>query len=505
MDGAGKEISIFVGNVSNEGNKAISDISNNTNKGLQDIANTLNKANSDTAKTIDQAGNDVKENIAKSGRDVDEAGQAIGHYVEHSTQSLGKSVDRAANRIREGKFVDAIWHASLDPLQDGQANLALAAQESSVLRTVGQVAAIAYGGPQGAAAYAAWLTYNQTGNADLALRVGLLTGITAQAFASAGQISTTEDYGLIRKTLVTASIGGLAVAASGGTEKQVKEGFLAAGAMVLVQDHYQRMTTHKLDRDSMKASKDMGSFCIRANKIACTPVPKEAIAQQDPDGPVTAVYRNKLDRRVPSVGVEGNTTVIGDNSQLMKLVSKVPGTQGMSVLHDNWVDRAHLDVMNAPTIIPAVVVYYTGTGAPFYDHLRKTAIEQAIERQEKSDRGKALDAPSSKLTYVAPVNTSTKMKEDSLEPDQTAVVMSYTCGTGDFVIQMVVEQPKDTRNYACRVLYNKSSSFSESKKVLWRAQHERAYCATKAKSITKRYIKNGWICMKLPSTRKSGS
>jgi hypothetical protein len=44
---------------------------------------------------------------------------------------------------------------------------------------VGQVAATAYGGPGGAAAYAAWYAYRATGgDAETALRVALITGAT---------------------------------------------------------------------------------------------------------------------------------------------------------------------------------------------------------------------------------------------------------------------------------------------------------------------------------------
>jgi hypothetical protein len=493
LDNAGREVGIFTSNASRETNKGLENVARETNKGIGNVIKAIQKAGGDTGATTDKAARDVSENLKRSGHDVDDAGRAIGHYVANSAKGLQSSLDRVANRMREGKYVDAIWHQALDQFQDGENNAAIAAQESSIIRTVGQVAASAYGGPEGAAAYAAWLTYKQTGDMNMAVRVGIITGVTAHAFQAAGKIDASKDFGL-RKALVTASIGGASIAASGGSAAQVKDGFMSAGAMSLVQDHYQRMTQHNLDEESMKASKDVGSFCIREVKTNCTPVPVEAIAKQDPDGTVTDVYRAKLPRNVPSVGLEGNASVVGDNSTLMKIVSKVPGAQGMAVLHDQWVDQANLGMLTTPpTIIPAVVVYYTGTGAPFYDHLRKTAIEHAIEEQAAADRGKK-PGDKSEVLQLKPVRVSDEVPVD-LRPDQFAENTSYLCGKGDVVSHLLVEKPQTPAPYLCRVLQHKTSSSLDSRKLLWMAKRQPQYCSVQAASLVKDYLGQGWACV----------
>jgi hypothetical protein len=87
---------------------------------------------------------------------------------------------RAEKRLREGKVVDSMWGLATEPLQSSEENFAKATQESEVINAAAGTAAAVYGGPAGAAAYAAWSTYRRTGNADIALRAGILAAVTSQ-------------------------------------------------------------------------------------------------------------------------------------------------------------------------------------------------------------------------------------------------------------------------------------------------------------------------------------
>lgn len=512
LTNANREINVFAGNVSKEGNKGLENIGREANKGINDIIKTVQKAGKDTEKAVAKAGKDVEQNIAKSGRDVEDAAHAIGKYIERSAQSTGKSADKAMERMRQGKFVDAVWHAALDPLQNSEENAALAAQESSLIRTVGQVAASAYGGPSGAAAYAAWLTYKATGSFDTAMRVGLITGATAVAFQSAGKIPSDVEYGLIKKTLVTAAIGGGAIAASGGSPDEIKDGFLSAAAMVLVQDHYQEVTKKNLDQESMKASKPMPAYCIDQIATNCTPVPKDAIKARDASGRVTEVDPTKLDRRVPGVGLQGSKNpVAGDNSVPMKLVSKVPGMQGMSVMHDSWVTNSLPPLLNQPTIVPAIIVYYTGTGAPYYGHLQKTAVEHAINRQARADAGKKPSEPSAKLDpKVLDAELARARGKNGGTANGKVIdnpVRAGTESTDVFVCRnakeekswlLMVNAQVPISSFSCRFEYQTSLRSSDA--LSFTSFKDKASCGKRVKSLVRKALGQGMTCM----TAKSG-
>ena len=148
------------------------------NEAKQFVDNTLQEANRAAEHIIEEAGRGLE--------NLEEAAHAIGKFAERQLDSAGERLSDAERRVREGKVIDAIWHFNTDGFRDTEENAALAAQESSLLNTVGQVAATAYGRPGGAAAYAAWYTYKETGDAELAIRVGIITGATSAALGEAG-------------------------------------------------------------------------------------------------------------------------------------------------------------------------------------------------------------------------------------------------------------------------------------------------------------------------------
>jgi len=209
----------------------------------------------DICKTLEKA---VKDTVAETNRglkNLGDAGKAIERFVENEIHGIGNSISDAEKRVREGKVVDAFWHFATDPAKHAEKDAAEAAKKSNILGTVGVVAASAYGGPGGAAAYAAWLTYRQTGNAELALKVGLLAGVTKAGFNSVASIPSDPAGQIAKKALLTGAIGGTAVAAAGGDKQAVWEGFLRSGGMMLVQDGYRRVTDHPLDDKAMQSSK----------------------------------------------------------------------------------------------------------------------------------------------------------------------------------------------------------------------------------------------------------
>lgn len=494
FNAAGKEVTIFGENVAREGQIGLQNAGREFNKGIQNVIREVTKAGGDLAWNVDKGLKDAEANIAKSGRDVEEAGHAIGHYVERKVQSYGDVISETADRMREGKFVDAIWHSALDPLNNDQENLAIAASESSIVRTVGQVAASAYGGPKGAAAYAAWLTYHQTGgNINAAIQVGIITGVTAQAFADLNTGMAANNYSVDQKALVMASIGGLSVAAAGGSPDQIRDGFLAAGAMVYVQDHYQEKTKAELNEKSMRVSNDKPPYCLAGDTGGCTPVPEGAVLERDANGHPIKIDYSKADINARAVGLAGSTNdVTGEKGFFMGLVSKAPGMNGMATMHDNWVVDWHLNDYagaNQATIVPAILVYYTGTGAPYYEIQREAVIERQLREKVYADAGKPLPP--------APQKVKPQL---AVKPTPADVVDAYMCGFSTSSNQMVVEEYEKPNPYACKVLY--FDEMRGTSKEIWRAKNDPKYCEGKATELVQKMKNIGMTCLYQAGTKR---
>jgi hypothetical protein len=183
-------------------------------KAVDDTVNTGKKAVDDIIRNAHKGVDDVVWNYVKGVNDIVDAGKAAGRFIEHQVQGTKDSLSDAERRVREGKIVDAAWHLWTDPYKTQEEGAAKAAQESQLINAAGQAAASFYGGPAGAAAYAAWYTYRTTNDLDMALRVGIITGVTNAGYANAAAMPAGTVGEVARKALVTGAMGGVAVAAA---------------------------------------------------------------------------------------------------------------------------------------------------------------------------------------------------------------------------------------------------------------------------------------------------
>lgn len=294
----------------------------------------------DTAlKAPEKATSDVAKNLIKSANDIVDATNAIARYAERELSGTVSTLSKAQQRLRDGKVVDAIWHISTDTWQQTNKNIAQLTEENEIFAVAGQAAATAYGGPAGAAAYAAWRTYNQSGGrVDLALKAGVYAYITASGSLKAGDMPTDSVLKVANKAAVTGAMGGLAVAASGGNNEDALKAFVDSGSAVVVQagqsyvsKNYSATQPPKLD-----------SYCITALDVPC------ADAKEWYDSAKKRVGDLKtLPSSVPTIGVTRN----GD-----------------------WAISWNKDAANHPTKnTPAVALTYVGEGSPFNNVLREAA------------------------------------------------------------------------------------------------------------------------------------
>jgi hypothetical protein len=256
--------------------KAGGDIETTVQTAGGDTFNTIQTAAGDTIKTTFKAAENATATYVKAWRDVGaesrrnfsdavDAGKAVANFVKNQATDEVKAANNAAKRLRDGKVVDAMWGVATEPLQANEKNFAKATQESKVINTAAASAAAVYGGPAGAAAYAAWSTYRQTGNADMALRAGVLAAITAQTGASVASMPAGTIGEIVGKAAVAGAAGGIAVAAAGGDEQAIKDGFLKSAGAVLVQGG-----SAKLEAYAPKAADAYKTVqCISARDIDC--------------------------------------------------------------------------------------------------------------------------------------------------------------------------------------------------------------------------------------------
>ncbi len=187
-------------------------------------------------KAGDRAVSDTARNLVKGANDIVDAAEAIGRFAERQVNSIPEVYSDAERRIREGKVGDAIWHIGTDNLQNTNKSAAQLAQESQLVAQAAQLAAATYGGPAGAAAFAAWQAYNQSGgDIELSIKAGAYAYALSAGYGDIEALPSGSAGEIAKKAAVTGAVAGLSVAASGGSTEAVIDAFIESGGAVVVQ------------------------------------------------------------------------------------------------------------------------------------------------------------------------------------------------------------------------------------------------------------------------------
>lgn len=70
----------------------------------------------------------------------------------------------------------------------------------------------------------------------------------------------------------------------------------------------------------------------------------------------------------------------------------------------------------------------------------------------------------------------------------------FRCWNGALERRIELSGPDDTRGTACEVRYWRDATAPDSGRVLWRAQQDADFCATKARELVTRLQAGGWTC-----------
>jgi outer membrane protein OmpA-like peptidoglycan-associated protein len=339
-------------------------------KAGDDLTMTTYKAAGDSTATYIKGWRDIGEQGKRSFHDAIDAAQATVHYYENQAKAELNAIDNAKRRLSEGKVIDSLWGLAVEPLQSNEENFAKATQESAVINAAAASAAAAYGGPAGAAAYAAWSTYRWTGNADMAFRAGILAAATSQmGAAEATPVGTTGE--ILKKAAIAGAAGGISVAAAGGDEQAITNAFLKSAGAVLIQGG-----TDKLNAYSPEAKDAYDTVqCISARDVDClsnTAWVKDATGKIVYDHGKPKIDISKFDPKqyigqwtqLDPQSAEGKENAFITQISKITQISELPKTEAI-ILKNQWVLTWTLGTEKEIGHTPTVALTYAGENAPF--------------------------------------------------------------------------------------------------------------------------------------------
>jgi hypothetical protein len=371
VEGAGKVIETTVQNAGKEAEIGVQNIGKEAEKAINDVGDNLEKAVQDIGKTGSKATNDSIVQLGRSYDDIVVLAEASYHFVENQVEGINQSVTDAANRISEGKIIDAIWHYTLDPVKILENSAAEAVMESSLLNNLAAAGSAVYGGPGGAAAYAAWYAYSATGNLEVALRAGAIAWATSAAGSVVKGIDGNSFDRVAQRTFATSVIGGAAVAASGGTDEQVLAAFGRGAIVGSAREVYNSVTHGALDgKAPIKAP-------ILKAKLEGEVLVKSGYKTLD-NGQLDIT---SMPRDISHVGIATGNADPGyfsmdETSGLMQDLAKLPYMNGMALFHDQWMALTNTEgILVQVTILPAIALTAAASDPALSDPSTKVVIE----------------------------------------------------------------------------------------------------------------------------------
>lgn len=364
------------GVIINEINKQISVVQETANNSVK----TVVKGVTDIVATYVKAWHDIGEQAKRSFNDITEAGKAVADFAVKDTRAQFDILQNTANQLQEGKIIDAMWSSGVSPLHATEKNFFEATQKSAILDMAATYAASVYGGPAGAAAYAAWKTLQLTGDVNLAFRMGLVAAIQQQGGVYTEGMPGATVSDVVKKAAIAGAVGGIAVAAAGGDEKAITNAFLKSSGNVLAQNAQDSVKTiMDGNPDITTAAKVVG--CISAKNVNCLtdlPYVKDATGKlTEQIAPSFADIKSKSDE------VVGTWTTLQNNvekqaAEIMTLIPKLPYTNIIPLANNSvvitWTLGSQAEIKSG---IPTVLISEIGDNAPFNSTAQYLPIQAA--------------------------------------------------------------------------------------------------------------------------------
>lgn len=489
-----REGQIGIGNIARESREALGQPQREVQLAAGNVVRTYQKAGSDTVATIHKAADDAYATYVKSIEDGAreakkgfddsvEAVQATGRFAERQLKATETNLQKAARRVQEGKLVDAVWHWSTDNMNASEDNFFKATQESKLISQAAATAAATYGGPGGAAAYAAWSTYKATGDPNLAFRAGFIAAASSQAGTYTSKMPTGTMGEVVKKAAMAGAAGGIAVAAAGGDQEAIQKGFLQAGGAVLVQSSKDAVKGYSPNAD--EAMKVYG--CVSAKDVDCfsktTYAKKAEKLLTDKFG--KPIEQSRTGQAV-TVAWKNYNKVSEEAKKLSEItnISKLPGKEAIPVLDNKYVMTwTYQDGQNVKTSAPTVVLTQVAQKPPFrytatYTKSENLAVVAAAEKTSKlSSKAKPQYRPANQAkTKASPKRTAQIKPVHSKPASNTDTTAVYICPVNGFNRTVTVTP----YGLGCEAWYKREN---EQRTLIWRTDNKRRACMTEAQKF----------------------
>lgn len=342
-----------------------------------DASKSVEIAAHQVAAEAERTGSRLGAEAKRWGEDVAIAVKQSGYFVDRQMRGYRDNFINIESYIRNGQFERVAFFMFYTWKQSSE-NASIAMQQSSVLRTVGQIAASAYGGPYGAAMFSTWYTYSATSDLRASLKVGAITFSVAYAFNAISDTGQTKDaVDVVERAIANGSINMVSTSALGGSQSESEKAFLLGAASSAAADVYRATTGSSLD--SRASTKD--AVCkLNPTEISLCAPPIESVVEVNPGQYETRVelLSKEIDQVGMAVAPKGNSwllsNVIGEGSPPMTFFSKVPMVNGMAVFHDLVAENWGFPILQA-SIAPALAFTYLASGAPVITELVDISVE----------------------------------------------------------------------------------------------------------------------------------
>lgn len=508
------------------------------------VADTFEHVKRETAKIAEKAkrevtnmSNDIKVLVetGKCGGDVCDAVNAYVKFIVDDAKDIGPILSKAGERMREGKPIDAIWHIGTDSLKSKNDNAANAVYRSTLLAAMAQVAASAYGGPGGAAAYSAWLTYNMTkGDVAAALKAGIISGATAYGMSEIQMMELNTETQIARVAILNAAINGVAVAASGGTQAEIQNAATMGLTTVLVRAGYRKLSSFNLDDKRLRSSQGPayckaaipapayfrggygGSDCLPPPSAYKTDAQGRALTWREnsktwevatKDSP-PFIDQSKLDPNRAQVGLWADDSppkwnhLASERGPFMTGVSKLPLTNAMAVGHDalsaKYFDH-NLTVDLIPTVAtipPSITLTYIGSGQYIHEMIR-----EGIVRSTESDRPASIATAQKSANGEGPKGLRAPTSPTSASPVEVVHVICGKPVAGESSMTVRTELLIEATAPGSYLRSSTSRKCEVTQRVengvyrLWHAHNDLDSCFKKASQISMGYQRRDFTCV----------
>ena len=321
-----------------------------------------------TESTVKEVGRGVNTVGVETERGVKNVGEGLEVAAKASIELTETGIDATVSSVQalaKGDLETATRSVTVDRWETVEDIAADAAMESSAIRLVGQVAATAYGGPAGGAAFSGWYGYHASGGDWNAAAKGAAVTLAAAGVTQGVQLIPGES-GLTASTaarVAASGAGSVGVATlAGGDADARRNAFWMGAATVAAAETYRSV-----------ADIDMSGKVASEGPIAKDP--NASMKTYSPDASHVGFEVPELVGPDDGFLNHARYLVVQENGPVMQGIAKVPGMNRMAYFHDQWMRETSVTTTGwiPATIPPAMVVSYMATGAPLAQNLQDTA------------------------------------------------------------------------------------------------------------------------------------